>query len=92
MEVIRGVVDDRSKGRSYHHRLMNYNNDPTTTLSDVQSLFSEALVMTNSASLLGPTVFRPKICDKIERKNSPSGVRTTTRGFRAVRPLNRVLL
>ncbi len=52
LEVIRGVVDDRSKGRSYHHRLMNYNNDPTTTLSDVQSLFSEALrVMTDSAWL-----------------------------------------
>lgn len=52
LEVIRGVVDDRSKGRSYHHRLMDYNNDPTTTLADVQSLFTEALrVMTDPAWL-----------------------------------------
>ena len=43
LEVIRGVVDDRSKGRSYHHRLMDYNNDPTTTFTDMQSLFSEAV-------------------------------------------------
>lgn len=52
LEVIRGVVDDRSKGRNYHHRLMDYNNDPTTTFADVQSLFSEALrVMTDPAWL-----------------------------------------
>lgn len=52
LEVLRGVVDDRSKGRSYHHRLMDYNNDATTTLTDVQSLFSEALrVMTDPAWL-----------------------------------------
>jgi hypothetical protein len=43
LEVIRGVVDDRTKGRSYHHRLMGYNNDPTTTFADVQSLLSEAM-------------------------------------------------
>jgi hypothetical protein len=43
LEVIRGVVDDRSKGRSYHHNLMGYNNDSTTTFTDMQSLFSEAL-------------------------------------------------
>jgi hypothetical protein len=43
MEVIRAVVDDRSEGRGYHHRLMDYNNDPTTTFNDVQSLFREAL-------------------------------------------------
>jgi len=42
LEVIRGVVDDRSKGRNYGHDLMGYNNDPTTTFADVQSLFSEA--------------------------------------------------
>jgi hypothetical protein len=29
--------------RNYHHRLMDYNNDPTTHLSDIQSLFNEAL-------------------------------------------------
>ncbi|HZQ21869.1 MAG TPA: hypothetical protein VFA89_03640 [Terriglobales bacterium] len=42
LEIIREVVDDRSKGRGYHHRLMDYNNDPKTTFADIQSLFSEA--------------------------------------------------
>ncbi len=42
-EVVRVIVDQRSAGRNYDHRLMRYNNDPTTTLADVQSLFQEAL-------------------------------------------------
>jgi len=43
-EVVREIVDERSATRTYHHRLMDYNNDPTTRLSDVQSLFNEALI------------------------------------------------
>jgi hypothetical protein len=43
LEVVREIVDDRTAGRNYNHRLMDYNNDPTTTLADVQSLFQEAL-------------------------------------------------
>ena len=43
MEVVRTIVDERTATRNYHHRLMDYNNDPTTTLNDVQSLFTEAL-------------------------------------------------
>jgi hypothetical protein len=43
LEAVRQIVDERSAGRNYHHRLMDYNNDPTTRLSDVQSLFHEAL-------------------------------------------------
>ena len=43
MEAVRAIVDERTATRNYHHRLMDYNNDPTTTLRDVQSLFSEAL-------------------------------------------------
>jgi hypothetical protein len=43
LELIRKIVDERSIGRNYHHRLMDYNNDPSTTLKDVQSLFAEAL-------------------------------------------------
>ena len=43
METVRSIVDKRTATRDYHHRLMEYNNDPTTTLSDVQSLFSAAL-------------------------------------------------
>lgn len=43
MEVIRGVVDDRAANRNYQHRLMDYNNDPSTTIADVRSIFQEAL-------------------------------------------------
>jgi hypothetical protein len=43
LELVRVIVDDRTAGRPYHHRLMDYNNDPRTNFSDVQSLFSEAL-------------------------------------------------
>jgi hypothetical protein len=43
MEAVRQIVEERSAGRAYQHRLMDYNNDPTTTLADVQSLFRAAL-------------------------------------------------
>ena len=44
LEVVREIVDQRTTTRTYHHLLMGYNNDPTTRLSDVQSLFKEALM------------------------------------------------
>ncbi|MGH9763874.1 MAG: DUF6197 family protein, partial [Blastocatellia bacterium] len=43
LQVVRHIVDERTVGRKYHHRLMDYNNDPSTRLRDVQSLFAEAL-------------------------------------------------
>jgi hypothetical protein len=43
MEVVREIIEERTATRNYHHRLMDYNNDPTTHLSDVQTLFKEAL-------------------------------------------------
>jgi hypothetical protein len=36
-------VQERTEGRDYHHRLMDYNNDPATNLADIHSLFAEAL-------------------------------------------------
>jgi hypothetical protein len=42
-QLVRQIVDERSKGRSYGHRLMDYNNDRTTKLEDVRTLFAEAL-------------------------------------------------
>jgi hypothetical protein len=42
-ELVREIVDERTKARNYHHRMMDYNNDPTTTLADVRSLFAEAM-------------------------------------------------
>jgi hypothetical protein len=43
LQVVREIVDERTAGRPYDHRLMDYNNDPTTHLADVRSLFAEAL-------------------------------------------------
>jgi hypothetical protein len=43
MELVRQIVDERTRGRNYDHRLMDYNNDPSTTLADVHSLFAEAM-------------------------------------------------
>ncbi|MGH7650262.1 MAG: DUF6197 family protein [Gemmatimonadaceae bacterium] len=42
-ELVREIVDERTKARNYNHRMMDYNNDPTTTLADVNSLFAEAI-------------------------------------------------
>jgi hypothetical protein len=36
-------VETRTKVRTYQHRMMDYNNDRTTHLSDVKSLFAEAI-------------------------------------------------
>ena len=43
MEVVRQIVDERSAGRKYDHRLRDYNNDPSTTFADLRSLFAEAM-------------------------------------------------
>jgi hypothetical protein len=48
LEVVRLIVEKRAAGRPYHHRLMDYNNDPSTHLDDVRSLFAEALAQMNS--------------------------------------------
>lgn len=47
LEAVRALVDERSAGRNYAHRLQDYNNDPSTRLADVQSLFAEALARMN---------------------------------------------
>lgn len=43
LELARKIVDERTAGRAYDHRLMDYNNDPSTRLADVRSLFAQAL-------------------------------------------------
>ena len=43
LELVRQVIEDRAKDRGYNHLLMDYNNDPTTHLRDVRSVFAEAL-------------------------------------------------
>jgi hypothetical protein len=42
-ELVRVIVDERSQGKNYSHRLMDYNNDQSTHLADVKSLFAEAI-------------------------------------------------
>ena len=43
LEVVRMIVEQRTAGRNYSHRLMDYNNDKTTRLEDVRSLFADAV-------------------------------------------------
>ena len=38
LQETRFVVDEITFGRNYEHRLMNYNNDPTTTFEDIQEV------------------------------------------------------
>ena len=45
LEIVRMLVDQRSVGRGYQHRLRDYNNDPRTSLDDVQKLLDEAIVI-----------------------------------------------
>ena len=43
LQIVRRLVDARSVGRGYRHRLRDYNNDPRTSLADLQTLFDEAI-------------------------------------------------
>jgi hypothetical protein len=38
LQEARFVIDEIAKNRNYEHRLMNYNNDPTTTFEDIQKV------------------------------------------------------
>jgi hypothetical protein len=42
LELVRQIVRERVGEREYDHGLMDYNNDRSTTLADVRSLFAEA--------------------------------------------------
>jgi hypothetical protein len=42
-ELVREIVEARTQDRKYEHRMMGYNNDPSTHLADVKSLFAEAI-------------------------------------------------
>jgi hypothetical protein len=42
MEEVRTLIEARLAGRNYEHRLMGYNNDPTTKLSDILSVLKAA--------------------------------------------------
>jgi hypothetical protein len=38
LQEARFVIDEIAGNRNYEHRLMNYNNDPTTTFEDIQEV------------------------------------------------------
>ena len=46
LQEMRFVIDEIAADRNYDHRLMRYNNDPTTTFADVQEVFriTESLI------------------------------------------------
>src|ERR1041384_4256111 len=46
LQEARFVIDEIARDRNYEHRLMNYNNDPTTTFSDIQEVLriTESLI------------------------------------------------
>ena len=43
MQEVRWVVDDRTRGIELQHRLMDYNNLPTTTFADIKAVLAEAI-------------------------------------------------
>ena len=46
LQEARFVIDEIAVDRNYEHRLMNYNNDPTTTFADIQEVLriTESLI------------------------------------------------
>ena len=38
LEEVRRVIEDVAKSKDYEHRLMGYNNDPTTSFADIQRI------------------------------------------------------
>ena len=42
LQEVRFIIQDRSAGRDYAHRMRDYNNDPATGFEDAASVFSEA--------------------------------------------------
>jgi hypothetical protein len=42
MQEARFVIDSFAANRNYEHRLMNYNNDPTTTFADIHHVLQTA--------------------------------------------------
>lgn len=43
MQEVRWVVDERTRGVDLAHRLMDYNNLPTTTFADIKGVLAEAI-------------------------------------------------
>jgi hypothetical protein len=55
LQEVRFVIDEIAADRDYNHRLMDYNNDPTTTFADIQEVFriTESLIALRLKSSAG---------------------------------------
>lgn len=80
LQVVRIIIQERRGNPPYEHRLMDYNNDKTTTLADVQSLFREALKDMNNPAWLAAHGFAPSVntesigSDSIDSGKRDSGI------------------
>ena len=54
LQIVRALVDARSAGRNYEHRLRDYNNDRRTTLADLHALLDQALAGLPPAAVAEP--------------------------------------
>jgi hypothetical protein len=43
LEEVRKTVDERTVGKNYGHRLMDYNNDPTTSFADIKKVLKSTI-------------------------------------------------
>lgn len=58
LQEARFVIDEIAANRNYNHRLMDYNNDPTTTFADIQKLLQ--LVEERLEKRLAENISNPK--------------------------------
>jgi len=82
MQVVREIVDERSAGRDYSHRLMNYNNDRRTMLADVHSLFADALKRISAVTISTPppaSTTTPSSAPPAARRNPAEDLRIVQR-------------
>ena len=61
LQEVRFVIDEITAERGYHHRLMDYNNDPRTRFADMQQVFhiAEELIALRLATPPGDTARTP---------------------------------
>lgn len=82
MQLVRQIVDERSAGRDYGHRLMDYNNDPKTSLADVHSLF--ATVLARMGNIPNQTVSKTATDTRPTAPPAPSTPAATPRDLQVV--------
>jgi hypothetical protein len=87
LQEARFVIDEIASNRNYNHRLMDYNNDPTTTFADIQEVFriTESLIALRLKAA-GSNVGMPTI--QSENISNPKTTTDSTHSDRQVAVLN----